>query len=216
MKFLRTPAKLLLSMVIGGIAYFVIGLLASAALEFMGFGSSIFASLIGLLGASVSWVGSYRVLGQFVDAGNRKVSKLADVRHNSSRLCIILCGVQLILIPLLTIPYWSGDGHATPIALWMYVVTWALALLLFVATFLKRDSRWVGFGGLAWIPFIAALTYGGKWLLIVVLGKLEWFHGGMGLGEEILGPIPNMIFDGLISVVLFALALALLVHMKVH
>ena len=46
-----------------------------------------------------------------------------------------------------------------------------------------------------------------KWLLILG-GGWEWFHNRMGLGMEILGPIPNYVIDGAIFLGLLGAAFA--------
>ena len=120
------------------------------------------------------------------------------------RWVLALCAAELLLLGALPFPYWRdavrGDFFsATPLSVAMYATLLVLAVIVLLLLMNRNLSSPLlkGAGILALVPL---LSLGLKWVAIVASGMegMGLFHNRMGLGMEILGPIPNMVIDAIL------------------
>ncbi len=108
-----------------------------------------------------------------------------------------LCAVQVLSICLVSWPYWSEalrgrSFYATALSMCIYGFTlWVNGLLFLCSVGLLRQAVR---SAAATIPIILCF----KWIWIMIFDGLDYFHNRMGLGMEILGPVPNMVIDAII------------------
>jgi heme/copper-type cytochrome/quinol oxidase subunit 2 len=124
-------------------------------------------------------------------------------------VCILLGGL-LVLLPW---PYWKDavDGvwlYITSLGISLYILMFALVAIL--AFCLSTRNHTAAKSKVSEILFSVAilLTPVLKWCIIATMG-LQYFHNLDGLGREILGPIPNMVIDGVLGSVSATLLLLL-------
>jgi hypothetical protein len=111
---------------------------------------------------------------------------------------VFACVAQTIVIAVMAYPFWAdalhgNTFHATPLALGTYgllfLMTCGLLLFSIMTVAVPRAARLAARS----MPAIMVL----KWVAMLG-GGWELFHNRMGLGMEILGPIPNYVIDGAI------------------
>lgn len=111
---------------------------------------------------------------------------------------IIACAAEAGIIAFFTWPFWvdglRGDSDATAPAMAIYGFLFLAACLLLLAGAAPAVAPRGVVVATAWSMPAAMLI---KWLLILG-GGWERFHNRMGLGMEILGPLPNYVIDGAI------------------
>jgi drug/metabolite transporter (DMT)-like permease len=111
---------------------------------------------------------------------------------------ILACAAEAGILAFLTWPFWDdglrGNSYATPAAMAIYGFLFlATCFLLLAGAAPAVTPRRVAIATAWTMPAVMLL----KWLLIFG-GRWESFHNRMGLGMEILGPIPNYVVDGAI------------------
>lgn len=162
-----------------------------------------------ILVAVLVFCGLWRVVsGHGVTQGNEDASSF----RTAKRWAIRFCKIQLVLLPVLTYPYW-GEAlkgrfyNATRLSIYMYGVVFVLTVILF--GLLSRITRPPAVLSRL-LLFLACVPLGGvalKWGLVVVVG-LTLFHNEMGLGMEIFGSLPNMFIDGCLFLAALAIAVS--------
>ena len=142
------------------------------------------------------------------------MQKTSGIGSRSGGICVALCIVSLMSIPILTTPYRRDIDSATPLSMMMYQATWVMELLLLLVLLTRQFHRWRLLKWVGWLPLLPVLAFVAKWLTIIFGNRLNTFHGGMGLGQEILGPIPNLAIDLVICLPLLLLFWAVWILVK--
>jgi hypothetical protein len=111
---------------------------------------------------------------------------------------MVACAAEAGIIGFMTWPFWDdglrGNFYATPSAMAIYGFLFLASCFLLLASVAPAVApRAVAVATAGSMPVVMLL----KWLLILG-GGWQWFHNHMGLGMEILGPVPNYVIDGAI------------------
>jgi hypothetical protein len=114
-----------------------------------------------------------------------------------------MCAVESLFLVALPFPYWKDALrgtfiYATPLSVAIYVTLLFLAVIVLLLLLRQNLSSRLLTGAII-LALMPLLSLSLKWLAILSSRQyksLELFHNRMGLGEEILGHIPNLIIDG--------------------
>jgi len=196
-----------------GITYLLVAVPGSIAVELLRMARSaqrvVFCTAIAtaLLVAALVFRSLWRAFSaHHVTQGNQNARTFRTAKRWAIRFCVI----QLILLPVLTRPYW-GDAlrgsffYATQFSIYMYGVVFVLTAVLLGSLLPMARAPAV----LCRLLFLLAVSPLGSFVLkwgVVVVAGIAPFHNKMGLGMEILGPIPNMFIDGCLSLAALAIA----------
>ena len=111
---------------------------------------------------------------------------------------IFVCAAEAGIIAFLTWPFWDdglrGNFYATPAAMAIYGIVFLATCFLLLAGAAPAIAPRAAVVATAWSLPAVMLIKG----LLILGGGWGRFHNRMGLGMEILGPIPNYVVDGVI------------------